>query len=159
MQQVLQVFDVDAYEFRVKVSHAKNVQGDSIVSGDQSTSDAVRTLEDGIERHVGAVLLVHRLEHEHILLLHEAKTDSFRLPGGKINEGERIEDCLHRALRLDLAPHDFPEIVWRVHGCLGCWWQPQFNSKEMPLVLSQVSRPKEVSINSSMQFVLVFVMN
>jgi hypothetical protein len=142
MRQALRIFDVDSYEFRVKEKFTTSIKTAS-VPGDQA--DDTRPLEDGIKRNVGAVLLVHRLEHEHILLLHEKESDSFRLPGGKIEVGERIEDSLHRTLRMDLAPHDFPEIAWRVQGCLGCWWRPQISSKEMPHVLSQVSRPKEVS--------------
>jgi hypothetical protein len=154
MQKSLQVFDVDSYEFRVKENSATSMKRDAVLFGDHFNSDATRPLDDGIQRLVGAVLLVHRLEHEHVLLLHETESDSFRLPGGKINEGERIEDCLHRTMRMDLAPHDFPEIAWRVQGCLGCWWRPQFTSKEMPLVLSQVSRPKEVGTARQFQFVV-----
>ena len=144
MQQILQVFDVDAYEFCVKQTPAADIKNAAI----EDFNAAVDHLSDGIDRRVGAVLLVHRLEHVHVLLLHETESDSFRLPGGKICEGESVEDCLHRTLRTDLAPHDFPEIVWRVQASLGSWWRPHISSKEMPLVMSQVTRPKEVSIMS-----------
>jgi hypothetical protein len=142
--QTLQVFDVDCYEFRTKVS-SPSVKGTAAIS-DEHESEAVQLQSDGIDRSVGAVLLLHRLEHVHVLLLHDAETDSFRLPGGKKNNlVETDNDCLHRTLRADLAPQDFKEMNWRVQEYLGCWWRPQFSSKEMPLVLSQVSKPNQVS--------------
>lgn len=141
-KQVLQIFDIDCYEFR---SLDSSSVGETQTIREEHTTGEERPLSDGIDRNVGAVLLVHRLEHVHVLLLHCAESNSFRLPGGKINQGENLEDCLHRTVRADLAPHNFTEITWRVQECLGCWWQPQFSSKEMPLVLSQVSRPRQVS--------------
>jgi hypothetical protein len=145
-RSILQVFDADCYEFRTKSGQTST----TMTSTKRDDVDSLAlSLSDGINRSVGAVLLVHRLEHEHVLLLHDRVTDVFRLPGGKISHGENIEDSLHRTLRLDLAPNDFPDIVWKVQGYLGCWWQPQLSSSELPHVLSQVSRPKEVS---GMQF-------
>jgi hypothetical protein len=142
-KQVLQIFDIDCYEFR-SVDSSSSV-GETQTIREEHTSEESRPLSDGIVRNVGAVLLMHRLEHVHVLLLHYAESNSFRLPGGKMNQGENIEECLHRTVREDLAPQNFTEITWRVQEYLGCWWQPQFTSKEMPLVLSQVSRPKQVS--------------
>jgi hypothetical protein len=142
-RQTLQVFDIDSYEFRAKCTSPGKEQT-ATISGDYESLEA-RSQSDGVDRSVGAVLLVHRLEHVHVLLLSETESNCFRLPGGKISHGEKNEDCLRRTLRADLAPHDFPEITWRVQDYLGCWWRPQFNSKEMPRVLSQVTRPEEVS--------------
>lgn len=142
-KQVLQIFDIDCYEFR-SVDSSSSV-GETQKIREEHTSEESRPLSDGIVRNVGAVLLMHRLEHVHVLLLHYAESNSFRLPGGKMNQGENIEECLHRTVREDLAPQNCTEITWRVQEYLGCWWQPQFTSKEMPLVLSQVSRPKQVS--------------
>lgn len=141
-RQTLQVFDIDSYEFRAKCTTSGKELTATKISGDYESLEA-RSQSDGVDRSVGAVLLVHRLEHVHVLLLSETESNCFRLPGGKISHGEKNEDCLRRTLRVDLAPHDFPEITWRVQDYLGCWWRPQFNSKEMPRVLSQVTRPEE----------------
>jgi len=150
--QTLQVFDVDCYEFRTK-SSGPSIERTAILSATFEPEED-QQLSDGIDRSVCAVLLVHRLQHLHVLLLHETSSDNFRLPGGKLNPGEQMEDCLHRTLRIDLAPQDFPEITWRVQEYLGCWWRPHFNSKELPLVPSQVSKPKDVStMQPSTQFV------
>jgi hypothetical protein len=141
---LIQVFDVDCYEFRTKTGSPSNGPRPASMR-EESEPENAQLLSDGIYRSVGAVLLVHRLEHLHVLLLHDSESDSFRLPGGKCNHGEKTEDCLHRTLWTDLAPHHFPELTWRVQEYMGCWWQPKFTSKEMPLVLSQVSRPNQVS--------------
>jgi hypothetical protein len=143
-RQILQVFDVDCYEFRTK-GRSPIVSRTPAIS-DEREPEALQLRSDGTDRSVGAVLLVHRLEHVHVLLIHDAETDSYRLPGGKkMDLGETDDDCLHRTLREDLAPRDFKEMNWRVQEYLGCWWRPQFSSKEMPLVLSQVSKPSQVS--------------
>ena len=141
--KTLQIFDVDCYEFRSK-SNGPSEERTAIMS-DEFEPDEAEQLSDGIDRSVGAVLLVHRLQHVHVLLLHDTAADVFRLPGGKLNPAEQIEDCLHRTLRTDLAPQDFHEITWRVHQYLGCWWRPHFSSKELPLVPSQAAKPQEVS--------------
>jgi hypothetical protein len=142
-RETLRIFDIDSYEFRAKAVSPGEEQT-ATISGDYESKEA-QSQTDGVDRSVGAVLLVHRLDHVHVLLLYEIESNCFRLPGGKIRRDEKCEDCLHRTLRADLAPHDFPEITWRVQDYLGCWWRPQFKSKEMPRVLSQVTRPEEVS--------------
>lgn len=38
-----------------------------------------------------------------ILLIHESKVDKYGLPGGKLEEGESLRDCLQRELKEELG--------------------------------------------------------
>lgn len=48
---------------------------------------ACRYAEQGLQRHVEAVLLVHQHNHPHVLLL-QTGLGSFKLPGGYLKPGE-----------------------------------------------------------------------
>lgn len=50
-----------------------------------------RYKEEGLQRHVQAVILVHHHSHPHVLLL-QGPNDSFNLPGGWLNPGEDGEE-------------------------------------------------------------------
>jgi len=103
-----------------------------------------RYKEQGLQRSVEAVLVVHNHGHPHILLL-QKPNQAFKLPGGWLRPGEDETSGLVRKLRNLLSPvaaalnHE-----WEIGECLATYWRPHFESNTYPYLPVHITRPKEV---------------
>lgn len=105
-----------------------------------------RHASEGLQRHVGAVILVHRHRHPHLLL--RQCESGWRLPGGRLRPGEGEVAGLKRQLAKKLAAtvdNTVPPraVAWEVTELLSKWWRPSFEPCVFPYLPAHVTKPKE----------------
>lgn len=100
--------------------------------------------EKGCRRIVEAVLVVHERGHPSVLHL-QIGNAFFKLPGGKVREGEDEIKCLKRKLDNKLAPLN-PEykVDWEIVSKIGTWYRPAFESAVYPYQPPHIVDIKEI---------------
>lgn len=102
-----------------------------------------RYQKEGMRRTAEAVLLCHAHGHPHVLLL-QAGTNHFMLPGGRLRAGEEEAEGLARKLNRKLGPEqENRRVQWDIQLCLGTWWRPHFEKEMYPYVPPHITKPKE----------------
>ncbi|XP_042065198.1 pre-mRNA cleavage factor Im 25 kDa subunit 1-like isoform X2 [Salvia splendens] len=97
----------------------------------------------GMRSCVAAAIVVELFKHPHLLLL-QVQNSIYKLPGGRLRQGESDIDCLKRKLASKLsAGEDGRGPDWEVGECLGMWWRPDFESVLYPYLPPNIKRPKE----------------
>jgi cleavage and polyadenylation specificity factor subunit 5 len=99
-------------------------------------------LVEGIRRSVEGVLLVHRYNHPHVLLLQIGNT-FFKLPGGRLKPGYSEIDGLKQKLTSKLAPPRDANMQWEIGELLSIWWRPNFETLLYPYIPPHITKPKE----------------
>lgn len=80
-----------------------------------------RYKEQGLQRHVEAVLLVHRHNHPHVLLL-QTESGSYKLPGGYLKPGEdgtsshKSHSCSQNTCTLEDVQDAYQIFIWGNKG-------------------------------------------
>jgi len=98
----------------------------------------------GLRRHVEGILLVHAHNHPHVLLL-QIGSSYFKLPGGRLREGEDEVEGLQRKLTNKLSPtQEEYQPKWQVTDLLSTWWRPNFETVMFPYMPPHMTKPKEV---------------
>jgi cleavage and polyadenylation specificity factor subunit 5 len=119
------------------------------VDKDTSVSDRMRRMREkyeteGPRRTVEAVLVVHQHNHPYILLL-QAGTSFFKLPGGRLRPGEEAIEGLKRKLGNKLSPeNDTLKVDWEIGDCVGCFYRPNFENLTYPYLPPHITKPKEI---------------
>eukprot|EP00743_Colponemidia_sp_Colp-15_P002322 GILK01002517.1.p1 GENE.GILK01002517.1~~GILK01002517.1.p1 ORF type:complete len:237 (-),score=19.07 GILK01002517.1:245-892(-) len=137
MEKVAHLYPYDNYTFEEK---------DSKQDKDYSVQMRLHRMKDkyereGMRRHVEAILLVHIHNHPHMLLI-QAGTSFYKLPGGRLKPGEVESEGLLRKLNAKLSvPGAQPH--WEVSELISSWWRPNFDTLLYPYVPPHVTRAKE----------------
>jgi len=99
--------------------------------------------KEGMRRTVEGVLLVHKHNHPHVLLLQIGNT-FFKLAGGRLKPGEEEISGLKRKLKTKLAPNlQNYQVDWEIGDLLCMWWRPNFETFLYPYVPPHITKPKE----------------
>ncbi|KAJ8649562.1 hypothetical protein MRB53_002585 [Persea americana] len=99
--------------------------------------------ENGLRTCVEGVLLVELFRHPHVLLL-QVRNSFFKLPGGRLRNGESDIDGLKRKLSSRLSVSESViDSEWQIEECLGMWWRTDFETLLQPYLLPNVLSPKE----------------
>eukprot|EP01113_Clastostelium_recurvatum_P020595 TRINITY_DN2436_c0_g2_i1.p1 TRINITY_DN2436_c0_g2~~TRINITY_DN2436_c0_g2_i1.p1 ORF type:complete len:209 (+),score=33.51 TRINITY_DN2436_c0_g2_i1:20-646(+) len=101
--------------------------------------------QEGMRRSVDGILIVHRHNHPHVLLL-QIGNSFFKLPGGRLRPGEGEIEGLQRKLSTKLAPHASPmqpQPQWEIGDLLCQFWRPNFETLMYPYIPAHITQPKE----------------
>jgi len=98
----------------------------------------------GLRRSVEAVLLVNQRSHPHLLLLRSAN-GQFKLPGGRLKQGEGEVSGLKRKLHNKLSPTEMKlrQSEWDVGECVARWVRPSHEPNFYPYLPAHCTTPKE----------------
>lgn len=140
--KIIDVYDISNYQFGFKPRQNEK---------DRSVEDRMNRMkhdfpEKGMKRTVDAVLIVHKYNHPHLLVLQigNEKKGFFKLPGGKAYNDETDEEAMLRKLKRKLAPEgDFQDVDWKVDDCISVWYRPNFDTLIYPYLPPHITKPKE----------------
>lgn len=128
-----------------------------IIDIDKHRKRIISYNKDGIRNTVLAILLCHRYEYPHLLLLQHQGSENYYLLGGKYKKWEKPKDVLKKKLqryinKIKETPYygsgtnpinlENDEAV-EIGDFLGEWWRTQFNSSHLPYLPAHTTRPKE----------------
>ncbi|SPJ08181.1 mRNA cleavage factor-like protein, putative [Plasmodium sp. DRC-Itaito] len=110
--------------------------------------------KNGIRNSVLAIILCHRYEYPHLLLLQHIESQKYYLLNGKYKTWEKPKEVLKKKLQKYINKikdiHFTPaqvnkeqEETVEIGDFLGEWWRTQFNSVFLPYLPAHISRPKE----------------
>jgi len=98
----------------------------------------------GLRRHVEGIILVHNHGHPHVLLL-QIGSAYFKLPGGRLRQGEGEFEGLRRKLTNKLSPtEENYQLDWQVGDLFATWWRPNFETVMYPYMPAHLTKPKEI---------------
>lgn len=141
--KVIDLYDISNYHFGTK---EKQPEKDKSV---KARFDRMKREfpEKGCKRSVEAVLLVHKHQHPHALVLQIGNEHRgfFKLPGGKANSDESDEEAMMRKLQRKLGAKEQKERVeWTIGDCVSVWYRPNFDQPMFPYKLPHITQQKEV---------------
>ncbi|CAG9483986.1 unnamed protein product [Plasmodium vivax] len=113
--------------------------------------------QNGIRSSALAIILCHRYEYPHLLLLQNVESQTYYLLSGKYRSWEKPRDVLKKKLQkyvnqirdMHFATSHFnaeqkeSEDPIEIGEFLGEWWKTQFNSVYLPYLPAHITRPKE----------------
>lgn len=110
--------------------------------------------KNGIRNSVLAIILCHRYEYPHLLLLQHIESQKYYLLNGKYKTWEKPKEVLKKKLKkyinkikdIHFTPAQInkeQEETVEIGDFLGEWWRTQFNSVFLPYLPAHISRPKE----------------
>ncbi|SBT70211.1 cleavage and polyadenylation specificity factor subunit 5, putative [Plasmodium malariae] len=130
--------------------------------------------KNGIRNSVLAIILCHRYEYPHVLLLQHVQSQKYYLLSGKFKSWEKPKEVLKEKLQkyinkikdIHFSTTQFSshiqqqqqEDIVDIGEFLGEWWRTQYNSVYLPYLPAHITRPKEyvrlyqVSISSKCIF-------
>lgn len=139
------------YEFNID----DKLKNKFIIDSDKYRKRIASYNKDGIRNSVLAILLCHRYEYPHLLLLQHQESNDYYLLGGKYKKWERPRDVLRKKLKkyvnkIRETPYygmnpinpEKDEAV-EIGEFLGEWWRTQFDSSHLPYLPAHTTRPKE----------------
>lgn len=138
--RTIHVYPVTNYSFGSK---AAKEEKDATVAEAMVRQKATYQKE-GMRRTVCAVLLVNQRGHPHVLLMRTSK-GLFKLPGGRLRQGEGEIGGLRRKLHNKLSPVE-PKLrqkEWDVGECVARWCRPSHEPNFYPYLPAHCTRPKE----------------
>ncbi|CRG93345.1 mRNA cleavage factor-like protein, putative [Plasmodium gallinaceum] len=110
--------------------------------------------KNGIRNSVLAIILCHRYEYPHLLLLQHLESQKYYLLNGKYKTWEKPKEVLKKKLQKYINKikdihfitnqiNSEKEETVEIGEFLGEWWKTQFNSVYLPYLPAHVTRPKE----------------
>ncbi|CRH03054.1 mRNA cleavage factor-like protein, putative [Plasmodium relictum] len=110
--------------------------------------------KNGIRNSVLAIILCHRYEYPHLLLLQHLESQKYYLLNGKYKTWEKPKEVLKKKLQkyinkikdihfISNQINVEKEETVEIGEFLGEWWKTQFNSVYLPYLPAHVTRPKE----------------
>ncbi|CAA9986312.1 mRNA cleavage factor-like protein, putative [Plasmodium knowlesi strain H] len=113
--------------------------------------------QDGIRNSALAIILCHRYEYPHLLLLQNIESQTYHLLSGKYKSWEKPREVLKKKLQkyvnqirdMHFGTSHFnteekeTEDPIEIGEFLGEWWKTQFNSVYLPYLPAHITRPKE----------------
>ncbi|GAW79087.1 mRNA cleavage factor-like protein [Plasmodium gonderi] len=115
--------------------------------------------KNGIRNSALAIILCHRYDYPHLLLLQNLENQSYYLLSGKYKSWEKPKEVLKKKLQKYVNTNkdmhfatttsqlndeqDEREETIEVGEFLGEWWRTQFNSVYLPYLPAHITRPKE----------------
>ncbi|EUD64738.1 hypothetical protein C922_04882 [Plasmodium inui San Antonio 1] len=113
--------------------------------------------ENGIRNSALAIILCHRYEYPHLLLLQNIENQTYYLLSGKYRSWEKPREVLKRKLQKYInqikdmhfstshlnSEEKEQEDPIEIGEFLGEWWKTQFNSVYLPYLPAHITRPKE----------------
>uniref|UniRef100_A0A7S1PJ78 Cleavage and polyadenylation specificity factor subunit 5 n=1 Tax=Percolomonas cosmopolitus TaxID=63605 RepID=A0A7S1PJ78_9EUKA len=141
--KVIDLYDISNYQFGNKARQLEK---------DRSVTERMERMrrefpEKGVKRTVDAVVVVHKHNHPHLLLLQigNEKKGFFKLPGGKAQPNETDEEAMLRKVKRKLAPDEEQfQSEWKVGDCLSVWYRPNFDTQMYPYKPAHITKPKEI---------------
>ena len=138
--RTIHVHPVSNYSFGSKAARAEK---DATIAEAMLRHKATYQKE-GMRRTVEAILLVNQRGHPHVLLL-RTNTGQFKLPGGRLKQGEGEVTGLKRKLHNKLSPTELKmrQKEWDVGECIARWSRPSHEPNFYPYLPAHCTRPKE----------------
>lgn len=110
--------------------------------------------KNGIRNCVLAIILCHRFQYPHVLLLQHQESQTYYLLHGKYNSWEKPKEVLKKKLQKYINKindihyvsgqgNNEREETVEIGDFLGEWWKTQFNSVYLPYLPAHTTRPKE----------------
>ncbi|SBT30629.1 mRNA cleavage factor-like protein, putative [Plasmodium ovale wallikeri] len=150
------LYPQSSYEFNID----EKLKSKIIIDDDKCKKRINTYNKNGIRNSVLAIILCHRYEYPHLLLLQHLESQCYYLLSGKYKSWEKPRDVLKKKLQKyinkikdinfvtnqlypDKDEDDEKEETIDVGDFLGEWWRTQFNSVYLSYLPAHVTRPKE----------------
>ncbi|CDU16072.1 hypothetical protein YYC_02310 [Plasmodium yoelii 17X] len=152
------LYSQDSYEFNIDEKLKKKF----IIDTEKYKKRISSYNKSGIRNTVIAILLCHRHEYPHLLLLQNLLTQEYYFLGGKYNSWEKPRDVLKKKLqkyinkiqdihfsvnKLNINDHTGniknKDEMFDIGEFLGEWWRTQYDSIYLSYLPAHITRPKE----------------
>ncbi|CAD2095991.1 cleavage and polyadenylation specificity factor subunit 5, putative [Plasmodium vinckei] len=152
------LYPQDSYEFNIDEKLKKKF----IIDTEKYKKRINSYNKNGIRNTVIAILLCHRHEYPHLLLLQNLATQEYFFLGGKYNSWEKPRDVLKKKLqkyinkvkdihfsvnKLNINEQTGDaknkDEIFDVGEFLGEWWRTQYDSVYLSYLPAHITRPKE----------------